>query len=151
FETPTKSMRLSIEKIRLSLSFAQFQRLLLLLTGLAALLFLIQASRYLPVRSDNEYPEAANMIVVQRWARGFPLYTDFRLAPYLLTGFPPLWYGILAMAAKAGFSHVDTLTMIGRILSIGCLLIILALTYRWNYRQGYGRVPAFLAVTLYLS
>src|SRR5215471_2745001 len=133
------------------LSFANFQRLLLLLTGSAAAVFLVEVIRFLPVIGDNMYPEAANIVVAQRWAQGFPLYSDFRQAPYLLAGFPPLWYGLLALAAKAGFSQIDALTFLGRLLSVGSLLLAAALAVLWNVKQGYAVISSLLAAALYLA
>src|SRR5215510_12371308 len=132
-------------------SFANFQRLLLFLTGCAAVAFLVEVLRFLPVIGDNMYPEAANIVVAQRWAQGFPLYSDFRQAPYLLAGFPPLWYGLLALAAKAGFSQVDALTFLGRLLSVGSLLLATVLAVLWNVKQGYAVISSLLAAALYLA
>lgn len=132
-------------------SFANFQRLLLFLTGCAAVAFLVEVLRFLPVTGDNMYPEAANIVVAQRWAQGFPLYSDFRLSPYLLSGFPPFWYGLLALAAKAGFSQVDTLTFLGRSLSVASLIFVVALAVSWNLKQGYSVASSLLVATLYLA
>ncbi|MBI3756922.1 MAG: hypothetical protein HY267_02995 [Deltaproteobacteria bacterium] len=140
-----------LRKVSEMASFTNFQRLLLLLTGSAAVVFLGEVTRFLPVTGDNMYPEAANIVVAQRWAQGLPLYSDFRQAPYLLSGFPPLWYGLLALATKAGLSHIDALTLFGRILSVGSLLFVVALAVGWNLKQGYTAASSLLAAALYLA
>ena len=62
-------------------SFQAFHLLLLALTGVMALLFLIEAARSLPVKGDNMYPEAAGVLAAQRWAHGLPLYEDLPSDP----------------------------------------------------------------------
>src|ERR1700750_3107171 len=99
-------------------SFQSFQWLLLVFTGLVALSLAIEAVRFLPVQSDNMYPEAAGVLSAQRWAHGLSLYEDYRQAPYMTASFPPLWYGILAIAAKLGLNDLNALTLFGRLLSL---------------------------------
>lgn len=70
------------------LSFTMFRRVLLLITGFAALSFLIQAARFFPITGDNMHPEAVNVLIAELWARGLPLYTDFLHPPYALTALP---------------------------------------------------------------
>src|ERR1700726_2657017 len=103
-------------------SFQRFQGLLLVLTGLVAFSFFVEAMRFLPVQGDNMYPEAAGVLSAQRWAHGFALYEDYRQPPYMTASFPPVWYGILAIAAKLGISDLNALTLFGRVLSLACLL-----------------------------
>jgi hypothetical protein len=132
-------------------SFGTFQALLLVLTGLAALFFLGEAVRFVPVTGENIYPESAGVLAAQRWARGLPLYEDYRRAPYLITAFPPLWYALLAVAAKAGVSDLDSLTLLGRVWSLACLFGIAGLGYLWNRSLGFSFRRAFLASAFYFS
>ncbi len=132
-------------------SFKLFQGSVLSLTGLAALFFLVTAVRFLPVTGDNMHPEAANVVIAERWAHGSSLYTDFRQAPYLLTAFPPLWYGALALASRAGVDGVDALTLFGRILNLTSLLCVAILGYLWQRRLGLTPALAVLTPTSLLA
>jgi len=132
-------------------SFKMFHGMVLLLTSLAALFFLVAAVRFLPVTGDNMHPEAANVVIADRWAHGSPLYADYRQAPYLLTAFPPLWYGALALAVKAGVSGVDALTLFGRVLSLTSLVGVAILGYRWHRRLGLTPGLALLTPTSLLA
>jgi hypothetical protein len=132
-------------------SFQQFQGLLLVLTGLVALSFFVEAMRFLPVQGDNMYPEAAGVLSAQRWAHGFALYEDYRQPPYMTASFPPVWYGILAIAAKLGLRDLNALTLFGRLLSLACLLGIAVLGFRWNRKIGHPFELALLTPLFYLS
>jgi hypothetical protein len=132
-------------------SFQSFQWLLLVFTGLVALSFAIEAVRFLPVQSDNMYPEAAGVLSAQRWAHGLSLYEDYRQAPYMTASFPPLWYGILAIAAKLGLNDLNALTLFGRLLSLLCLVGVAVFAFRWNRKIGYPAGLALLAPLFYLS
>jgi hypothetical protein len=132
-------------------SFRSFHALLLLLTGCATLLFVVQAVRFLPVIGDNMHPEAAGVIAAQRWAHGLPLYDDYRHAPYIVTAFTPLWYGIMAVASRLGHLNLDSLTLFGRGLSLLCLLGLVFIGYRWNRRLGHSPGLALLTPAFYLS
>lgn len=133
------------------LRFRTFHALLLILTGAMALMFLITSVKFLPVTGDNMYPEAAGVLTAQRWSFDFPLYGDYRQSPYLITHFPPLWYALLAGAASAGLPDLNSLTLFGRIISLICLLGLMAVGYRWNRRMGLSPSMSALTVTLYLS
>jgi hypothetical protein len=133
------------------LSFRTFHVLLLGLTALLALLVFAEAFRMLRVTGDNMYPESAGVLDAQRWAQGLPLYSDYRQAPYLITHFPPLWYGVLAAAAKLGYGSMDSLELWGRLFSLACLFAAVAMGYRWNRREGLSASLALLAPTFYLS
>ena len=137
--------------IATSVSFSNFQTLLLILTGLVALLFVAEAVRFLPVSADNMYPEAAGVLAAQRWAHGLPLYVDYRQPPYLITPFPPLWYSLLAAAAKLGLSDLNSLTLFGRVLSLASLFGLAGLGYRWNRQLGYTPRASLLTPAFYLS
>jgi hypothetical protein len=132
-------------------SFQRFQGLLLVLTGLVAFSFFVEAMRFLPVQGDNMYPEAAGVLSAQRWARGFALYEDYRQPPYMTASFPPVWYGILAIAAKLGISDLNALTLFGRVLSLACLLGVTVLGFRWNRKIGHPLGLALLTPLFYLS
>ncbi|MBS1850150.1 MAG: glycosyltransferase family 39 protein [Acidobacteria bacterium] len=132
-------------------SFRSFHLLLLLLTGCASLFFVIHTVRFLPVIGDNMHPEAAGVIAAQRWAHGLPLYDDYRHAPYIVTAFTPLWYGIMALASKLGHLDLDALTLFGRGLSLLCLLGLVSVGYRWNRRLGHSPSLALLTPAFYLS
>lgn len=132
-------------------SFRNFHVLLLLLTGAAAMLFLVQAVRLLPVTGENVYPESAGVLAAQHWARGGPLYGDYRQPPYLMTAFPPLWYAFLAGAAKIGITDLNSLTLLGRFLSLASLFGVAVLGYRWNRRLGFSGSMALLMPAIYLS
>ncbi len=141
----------SFKRVETIFSFTSFQILLLVLTGIVALLFVAQAIRFLPVTADNIYPEAAGVLSAQRWAQGHPLYQDYRDPPYLITPFPPVWYGLLALGTKIGFTSLDSLTLFGRILSLAALAGMLGVGYLWNRRLGLSPPISFLTVTFYLS
>jgi hypothetical protein len=132
-------------------SYSNFRNLILVLFGVAALATLIVAVRNLPVTTDNIYPEAAGVAAARRWASGFPLYSDFRQPPYLLTGFPPLWYAIVTLAAEAGFSSMDRLTLFGRLLSFASLLAIAGFSIRWNQQRGLNIRTALVTPLIFLS
>ena len=132
-------------------TFRTFHILLLGLTGCAVILLCIQSMHYLPVTSENIYPESSGVLSALRWANGSPLYTDFRKAPYLSTPFPPLWYALTAQEAKMGFGDLDSLMLLGRILALGCLLGIAALAYSWNRRLGMSASLALIAPAFFLS
>ena len=142
---------LSLRRVPRLSSFKAFQTLLLVFTGAVAILFLFQATRFLPVRGENIYTEASGVLAAQRWAQGLPLYVDYRQPPYLITPFPPLWYAFLAVAAKLGVSNLDSLTFFGRILSMVSLLGLVGLGYRWNRKLGYSPQASLLTPTFYLS
>lgn len=141
----------SPSRVALVFTFRSFHLLLLGLTGCAVILLCIQAWHYLPVTSENIYPESSGVLSALQWANGAPLYTDFRKAPYLSTPFPPLWYALTAQAAKLGFTDLDSLMLFGRILALGCLLGIAALAYLWNRRLGMSASLALLAPAFFLS
>lgn len=132
-------------------SFSSFQALLLSLAGIMALFFAIQALRFLPVTADNVYPESAGVLAAQRWAQGLPLYEDYRQPPYLMSSFTPLWYGVLALAAKAGLSSFDSLVLFGRLLSLAALFGMAMLAYRWNRRLGFSPTTSLLAPAFFLT
>ena len=106
---------------------------------------------FLPVTSENIYPESSGVLSALRWSQGQPLYEDFRLPPYLATPFPPIWYALTAQAAKLGANDLDSLTRFGRILSVACLLGIAGLAYFWNRRLGFSRLLSVLAPAFFLS
>lgn len=135
----------------LGLSFKQFELLLLLILGAATLCFIVQTAHFLPVISDNMYPEAAGVVSSLHWAKGLPLYEDFRTAPYLLTPFTPLWYGGMALAAKLGLADIDKLTLFGRLLSLFALAGIALIAFAWNRRSGLSSRSSLLAPALLLS
>lgn len=132
-------------------SYATFQTLLLVLVAVTAACFLVQAAHFLPVTDENLHTEAAGVVKALRWARGEPLYADYRQPPYLLTPFPPLWYACLAFAAKVGLADVDSLTLFGRLFSLVLLLGTAALSYLWNRACGFSRAVSLLTPTLFLS
>lgn len=132
-------------------SFQWFQGLLLILTGLVVVSFFVQAVRFLPVHGDNMYPEAAGVLSAQRWAAGRALYEDYREPPYITTSFPPVWYGVLAVAAKVGLGDVNVLTFFGRLLSLASLLGVAALGFSWNRKIGQPGGLALLTPLFYLS
>ena len=97
------------------------------------------------------YPEAAGVLSAQRWAHGFALYEDYRQPPYMTASFPPVWYGILAVAAKLGLSDLNALTLFGRLLSLACLFGVTVLAFRWNRKIGHPLGLALLTPLFYLS
>ena len=97
------------------------------------------------------YPEAAGVLSAQRWAHGFALYEDYRQPPYMTASFPPVWYGILAIAAKLGLSDLNALTLFGRLLSLACLFGVAVLGFRWNRKIGHPLGLALLTPLFYLS
>lgn len=133
------------------LPFHRFKALLLTLLALAVLCFLVQAFRYLPVTGDNMYPESAGVLSASFWANGAPLYQDYRHFPYLSTAFTPIWYLIIGVVAKAGISKLDSLVLVGRLLSLLSVLAIAFIAYRWNRILQLPRSTALLGSLLYLS
>ncbi|HYL93049.1 MAG TPA: hypothetical protein VEW69_07810 [Alphaproteobacteria bacterium] len=140
-----------LERIVTYLSFVNFRRLLLLLTGLTALLLLVEAARFLPVKDENVHTESAYVISAQRWHQGLPLYSDFRSAPYLITPFPPLWYGILQGAQATGITDLDSLTFFARLLSFVSMLGIAVLAYFWSRKANMSPATAALGPAFYLT
>jgi hypothetical protein len=132
-------------------SFKAFEAEILILAGIVALLFVLQTVRFLPVRSDNMYPEAAGVLSSLRWAEGHPLYQDYRQAPYLITPFPPVWYAVLAAGARLGFSDVTRLTFFGRIVSLVGLFGMLCIGYLYNRRLGFPHLLCLLTPLFYLA
>ncbi len=132
-------------------SFKAFEAEVLVLAGIVALFFVLQTVRFLPVRSDNMYPEAAGVLSGLRWAQGHSLYQDYRQAPYLITPFPPVWYGILRAGGRLGFSDLTRLTLFARILSLVGLLGMLCTGYLYNRRLGFPRLLCLLTPLLYLA
>lgn len=133
------------------ISFRNFRRIVLLLTAVIAVLFLIEAARFIPVTDENVHTESAYIVSAQRWAQGLPLYSDFRKPPYLITPFPPLWYSFLLLAQRAGITGIDALTLFGRALSMGALIGIVCLLFWWNRRRGFDRESSLLSCTFYLG
>ncbi len=142
---------LSRRRLSVLPTFNGFLAQLLILTGLCSFLFVAEAVRFLPVTSDNIYPEAAGVLSAQRWAHGLPLYQDYRQPPYLITPFPPVWYGFLALGTRLGFSDLNSLTLFGRVLSLAGLFGVVTLGYLWNRRIGLSRPLSLLTPTFYLS
>jgi hypothetical protein len=132
-------------------SFKNFNLFLLALTGCAVLLLAVQTAHFLPVTGENIYPESSGVLSALRWSQGQPLYSDFRKAPYLTTPFPPLWYVLTAQAARFGFRDLDSLTRVGRILTLVCLFGIALLAYLWNRRLGFSRLLSVLSPAFFLS
>lgn len=132
-------------------TFKRFQWLLIGLTAVMAILSVVAIVRFVPVVGDNVYPEAAGVVSAQRWAHGMGLYGDYRQAPYLVTAFPPLWYGALASTAKVTRADLDTMTLFGRVLSLACLAGMLALSFLWSRRGGVGLGLAVITPLLLLS
>jgi hypothetical protein len=131
-------------------SFEGFSTILLLLCAAVALLFLAQAARFLPVVGDNSYPESAAALATQRWVQGSALYSDYRQPPYLVTAFPPLWYALLSIPARLGFSDLDSVTLFGRLLNLTSLLGVAALGFYWNRRLGLSLRIALATPAIYL-
>ena len=132
-------------------SFRIFRILLVFLTGCAILLLVMQAWHYLPVTGENVYPESSGVLSALRWSRGLPLYQDFRKAPYLTTSFPPLWFALMAGAAKVTGADLDSLTRLGRIFSLLCLFGIAIAGYSWNQSLGLPSELSILAPAFFLS
>ena len=132
-------------------SYESFRLLLLILCGLTVLLFVAQAKRLLPVSSENIIPESAGVLAAQSWARGVPLYSDYRQSPYWMTAFPPLWYACMALAAKAGLTDLNSLTLFGRLLSLACLFGIGAVGYLWNRGLKFAPQQALLTPAFFLA
>lgn len=125
--------------------------LLLAVYGIALGFFCLKVKHYLPVVSDNNYPEAAAAVSVERWVHGMPLYEDYRRAPFLVTAFPPLWYALLSVPARLGWSGVDAITLAGRCMNLGALLLLVAVGYAWNRRLGLPQNSAVFGPLVYLS
>ena len=132
-------------------SFKAFETEVLVLAGIVALFFILQTVRFVPVKSDNMYPEAAGVVSSLRWSQGQPLYQDYRQPPYLITPFPPVWYAILGAGARLGFSDVTRLTLFGRLVSLLGLFGMLSIGYLYNRRIGFPRLVCLLTPLLYLA
>jgi hypothetical protein len=132
-------------------SFTGFRTILTALCLVAVLFFCVLAARYLPVKGDNAYPEAAAALSAQRWARGLPLYEDYHQPPYLVTAFPPLWYAMLSVPARLGYVDIDAVTLFGRLLNLGSLLGVALLGFVWNRQRGASAELALLTPVLYLA
>jgi hypothetical protein len=139
------------DRISTLFSFRTFQVMLLALSGCAVALSCVQVVHFLPVTSENIYPESSGVLSALRWSQGLPLYQDFRQPPYLTTPFPPLWYALTAQVAKLGATDLDSLTQFGRLLALVCLLGIAGLAYLWNRRLGFSRLLSVLAPAFFLS
>ena len=144
-------VREKLPKAASGLSFQQFKVILLAVLGLSVLCFLIQALRFLPVTGDNMYPESAGVLSASLWAKGMPLYQDYRQFPYLTTAFTPLWYLIVGLVAKAGISNLDSLVFVGRLLSLFSALSVALLAYRWNRILQFPSSISVAGSLLYLS
>jgi hypothetical protein len=140
-----------IEQIWALFSFENFRRMVLLLTGLIALLVLVESIRFLPVTDENVHTEPAYVVSVLRWMQGAPLYSDFHQPPYLITPFPPFWYMLMALAYRLGVTSIDGLTLVGRLLSLGSLLAIAFVSYLWNRQRDYDRLTSLLTPAFYLT
>ena len=132
-------------------SFRPFQGLLLALTGLVALSFVVETSRFLPVQSEHTYPQAAGVLSAQRWAHGLALYEDYRQPPYTTASFPPVWYGILALAARAGVNDLGFIDTLRSLLSLASPLAILVLGFSWYGIIGHPIGLSLLTPLFYLS
>jgi hypothetical protein len=86
-----------------------------------------------------------------RWADGLSLYSDFRKPPYLITPFPPLWYGFLLLAQRAGITTLDGLTFFGRALSMASLFGLMLLAFIWNRKRNFGVELSLLSPAFYLA
>jgi hypothetical protein len=133
------------------LTFESFCLILLVLTGAAALCFAGRAIQFLPVIGENVYPETAGVWAAKQWTDGAPLYGDYRQPPYSISSFPPLYYAVLAGAARFGASGLDSLTFFGRLLSLASLLGIAVLGLAWNRRRGHSWRISSLTPAFYLS
>lgn len=141
----------SAESLAALISFGALRTILLVSTGIVAAFLLAEIVRFLPVTADNAYPETSGILSAYRWANGLPLYSDYRQAPYLITPFPPLWYALLRLGSRLGFSTLDQLTLFGRLLTVGGLFGMVSLGYWWNRRLGFSRSLSLLTVTFYLT
>ena len=142
-----------MNKLRLSLFFTYRAFLItaLLLSSVAALLFLVEAKHFLNAAGDNVYPEATGIASALRWANGLPLYSNFQDPPYILTAFPPLWYLCMRGAVQAGFNNPDSLTVFARVTSLVFLAALSLLAFFWNRQRGYSREESALGPILYLA
>ncbi|MGC4053250.1 MAG: hypothetical protein QM757_28435 [Paludibaculum sp.] len=145
------SLAATSRRVSVLFSFTGFNVLLLALCAATALLFLVQAAGYLPVRGDNSYPEAAAALSAQRWAQGLPLYENYRQPPYLVTAFPPLWYALLSVPARLGYANLDSVTLFGRLLNLAALFGVAGLGFVWGRQMGRPVLIALLTPALYLS
>lgn len=125
--------------------------MLLLLPAIAAIVVFTLGARFLPVQGDNAWAEAHGVVLSERWARGIPLYSDFQVPPYIWTSFPPLWYALMAMIAKAGASNLDTLTLIGRMFTVVSLVGVGFISFFWNRRRGFTIVTSFSSFLFFAS
>jgi hypothetical protein len=133
------------------ISFNKFRLFLLLILGLQLFLMLLDLPHYFPAVGDNIYPESAGVMAAYGWARGLPIYQDYRHFPYLMTAFPPLWYLLIGMGAKLGISSLNGLTMFGRAFSLLSLSGVALVGYRWNRAQHISPRLAIFAPLLFLS
>ena len=133
------------------LSFSVFRLIVLALCSVTVIFLLMYAVRYLPAVGDNTYPESAAILSAKQFSQGLGLYTDYHQAPYFVTAFPPLWYVVLAIPAWLGFTDLDTLTLIGRLVVFLALFGVATLAYFWNRQLGKPVQLAILAPALYLS
>lgn len=124
---------------------------LLIVAGLGAGLFFVRIPQFIPVTGENVYPESAVVVAAHRLINGLPLYEDYRQSPYLMTAFPPLGYWILGVAAKFGLTSLDSLTIVGRALSVLSLMGATLLGFLWNRRLGYSTRVSLLTPAFYLS
>lgn len=143
-----RRLSLSISRI---FSFVTLEWLLLILSGAIAFFLAIEAARFLPVHSDNAYPEASGIVSAYRMSQGLGLYSDYRQPPFVITPFPPFWYALLAGGAKLASLDLAALTLYGRVLTLLGLFSMLGLVYLWNRRAGFSWQKCTLAVTCYLA
>jgi hypothetical protein len=132
-------------------SFKVFLGIVLVVSSIAALLFLVEVRHLLHAAGDNVYPEATGVASALRWAHGLPLYSSFQEPPYVLTAFPPLWYLCLRGAIQAGFRDPDSLTVFARGMSLAFLGALSLLAFFWNRRRGYTLGESALGPILYLA
>jgi uncharacterized membrane protein YozB (DUF420 family) len=100
---------------------------------------------------DTSSPESLSVHLALKTALGGPLYSDFRVFPYIVTPYGPLLYEAMGLGARLFSLDPGALFLFGRFLLLACALGTAALLLGRSSNEATARSCAWAAPLLFLS
>lgn len=103
------------------------------------------------LKGDATYPEAAVVYNVLQAAHTGHLYRSIAQPPYTPAPYGPLFYGALAVVARVAQLGMDSVTRVGRLLSLACFLATAGLAFRCSKLLGLPVAVALCSAAFVLA
>gem|GEM_PF-2328699 len=100
---------------------------------------------------DTSSPESLTIHLALKVAAGGPLYSDFRVFPFIVTPYGPLLYEKLGLTARLFSWNAESLFLFGRILLLACALGIAVLLFFSATSETQAESSRAIAPLLFLS